>query len=455
MKINYLDEILNAQKRGEALGLPSICSAHPWVLKAAMSRAGTGTTSSRAGTGTTSPKTLKVPGVVPEGEAFRVLLIESTCNQVNQFGGYTGMTPAAFVDYVHGLAIENGFPSERLMLGGDHLGPGPWQKEPAESAMEKAADMLRAYVQAGYTKLHLDASMRLGDDDPSRPLEVQASARRTAWLARVAEETLAKVSKPSQGLRYVIGSEVPIPGGATAHEDSLHVTQVADARRTLELTQAAFAAEGLEASWERVIALVVQPGVEFGDDFVLEYEPAAGRTLAQLAESSVCVYEAHSTDYQTGQALHSLVRDHFAILKVGPGLTFAFREAVFALADIENELLLPDQQSRLVEALEGAMLRNPANWQGYYHGTPQDQALSRKYSLSDRCRYYWGDAPVQSALTRLLKNLGERPLPRTLLSQFLPLQLERVLTGQIDNSPQALILDKIRSVLEVYAEACG
>ena len=432
MSPNFLDEILLAQKRGEARGLPSICSSHPWVLKAALQ------------------ETLKV------SKTFRVLLIESTCNQVNQFGGYTGMTPADFVTYVHGLVLENGFPLDRLVLGGDHLGPGPWQKEPAVSAMQKAADMLRAYVQAGYTKLHLDASMRLGDDDPTRPLDVELSARRTAFLAREAEETLAKISKPSQGfqgLRYVIGTEVPIPGGATLHEDGLHVSEVADARHTLELTQAAFAVERLESAWEQVIALVVQPGVEFGDDFVLDYDPAAARPLSQFAENIPYVYEAHSTDYQTSQALRSLVRDHFAILKVGPGLTYAFREAVFALASMENELL-PSQSSRLVETLEAAMLSNPADWQAHYHGTLQEQAFARKYSLSDRSRYYWGDPQVQSALGRLLQNLGEKPLPRTLLSQFLPLQLERVLGGQIENSPQALILDKINSVLESYTFAC-
>jgi D-tagatose-1,6-bisphosphate aldolase subunit GatZ/KbaZ len=432
MSPNFIDEILLAQKRGEARGLPSICSSHPWVLKAALQ------------------ETLKV------SKTFRALLIESTCNQVNQFGGYTGMSPADFVTYVHGLALENGFPLDRLVLGGDHLGPGPWQKEPAVSAMQKAADMLRSYVQAGYTKLHLDASMHLGDDDPTRPLDMELSARRSAFLAKVAEETLEKVSEPAQGsrgLRYVIGTEVPIPGGATIHEDGLHVTEVANARLTLELTQAAFAAEGLEYAWERVIALVVQPGVEFGDDFVLEYNPAAARPLAQLAETIPYVFEAHSTDYQTGQALRSLVRDHFAILKVGPGLTYAFREAVFALASMENELL-PSQSSRLVETLEAAMLRNPADWQAHYHGTPQEQAFARKYSLSDRSRYYWGNPQVQSSLASLLKNLGEKPLPRTLLSQFLPLQLERILSGQIENSPKALILDKINSVLESYTFAC-
>jgi D-tagatose-1,6-bisphosphate aldolase subunit GatZ/KbaZ len=432
-KPHPLDEIVKAQKRGEARGLPAVCSAHPWVLNAAFSFANRRT----------------------EAQHDRPLLIESTCNQVNQFGGYTGMQPADFAAHVNRLAAGNDFPPGRLVLGGDHLGPGPWQDEPASSAMQKAAGLVRACVRAGYTKLHLDASMRLGGDAPGRPLDVGLSAQRTAFLARMAEETLAAMPEPPRELRYVIGSEVPLPGGASSHEDGVHVTSVADARRTLELTRDVFVNEGLEAAWENVIALVVQPGVEFGDDFILAYDPAAARPLARFSETIPMAYEAHSTDYQAGASLRKLVRDHFAILKVGPALTFAFREAVFALAMMENELLPRVQRSRLIESLDEAMLRQPVHWQKYYRGSARAVAFARKYSLSDRCRYYWGDPLVQSAFERLLHSLQEKPLPHALLSQFMPEQSDRARNGQIPATPEALILDKIHSVLEEYALACG
>jgi D-tagatose-1,6-bisphosphate aldolase subunit GatZ/KbaZ len=433
---NNLDDIVCAQKRGKARGITSVCSAHPWVLKAAMSRACTGTAT--------------------QGE--NPVLIESTCNQVNQFGGYTGLTPADFAAYVHRLAEESAFPLDKLILGGDHLGPGPWQNEPADCAMQKAANMLRDYVQAGYTKLHLDASMRLGDDDPSRPLDVELSARRTAILTKVAEETLKKVSEPSQGiiiLRYVIGSEVPTPGGATEHEEVVSVTKVEDARRTLEVTRGAFHDEGVESAWERVIALVVQPGVEFGDDFVLDYDSAAARGLAGYAGSIPFIYEAHSTDYQSAAALRRLVQDHFAILKVGPGLTFAFREAVFALALMEKEVFPADESSNLIDTLDSAMLADPLHWNKHYHGDERQLTFARKYSLSDRIRYYWAVPQVQSAIGCLLKNLGRKPIPSALISQFLPIQGEKIRNRQIENTPQALILDKVSSVLKAYALACG
>ena len=420
---NPLDEIVHAQKQGKRCGITSICSAHPWVLKAAMQGKGS-------------------------------LLIESTCNQVNQFGGYTGMTPSAFVTYVHGLAVENGFPVERLILGGDHLGPSAWRNEPAASAMQKSVDLVRAYVQAGYTKIHLDASMKLGNDAPSRLLDVELAARRAACLAKAAESVCSDLGLDCKP-RYVIGTEVPIPGGATAHEDRVSVTKVEAARRTFDVMRAAFVAEGLEAAWERVIALVVQPGVEFGDDFVLDYNPEAARDLVRFSETTPFVYEAHSTDYQTGDNLRNLVRDHFAILKVGPALTFAFREAVFSLAMMENELIPAGRRSNLIEVLDEAMIRQPEHWREYYRGDKTFQRLARKFSRSDRLRYYWGFPQVQAALGQLLQNLGGKTIPLTLVSQYAPGQWEKISHGQIDNTPEAIILDKVNSVLAEYAFAQG
>ncbi len=423
MSIEFLDRIVDSQKRGEAGGVASVCSSHPFVLKAALERA------VRSGT---------------------PVLVESTCNQVNQFGGYTGMTPADFATYVAALARQTGLAPDKVLLGGDHLGPSVWQEEPAESAMQKSLELVQAYIRAGYVKIHLDASMKLADDDPRQPLDVELSAQRAAALAAAAERAHASLGA-APAPRYVIGTEVPIPGGAQVHEERLQVTAVENVRRTIEVTHAAFVRQGLGAAWERVQAVVVQPGVEFGDDFVLDYQPKAAADLVRFIETQdKMVFEAHSTDYQTHASLNQLVRDHFAILKVGPALTFALREAVFALAWIEDELLPASERSGLQAVLEQAMLRNPRHWQKYYHGSMQDLEFARKYSLSDRSRYYWGDVQVQAAFSRLLANLSARPLPLALLSQFAPEQLARIREGSLANHPEAILLDRIDRVLEDY-----
>ncbi len=415
-----LHEVVKAQKGGEARGIPSICSAHPWVIRTAMRMGGD-------------------------------LLIESTCNQVNQYGGYTGMRPEDFVRHIQGFALESGFPVERIAFGGDHLGPGVWGNEAGEQAMQKACVLIDEYVRAGYQKLHLDCSMRMADDPPGA-LDPAVSARRTARLAKVAEEACVE-GRPLP--RYVIGSEVPPPGGATRHEAPVRVTCAEDVQRTIDITHQAFQKEGVEAAWERVVAVVVQPGVEFGDDHILDYDPQAARGLSKFIENTPWVYEAHSTDYQNQTALSRLVRDHFAILKVGPALTFAYREAVFALAMMENEIFAAGQRSNLIQVLEEEMLNHPEHWQKYYHGSPERLAYSRKFSLSDRIRYYWFYPRVQQALEKLVENLSRKEIPLAVWSQFAPDLYELIRSKQVKAGWDALVTERIGAVLRRYRSACG
>ncbi len=425
-------EIVAAHKRGVPVGIYSVCSAHPFVLEAAVQQA------------------------LADGSP---LLVESTCNQVNQAGGYTGMTPARFRDYVWRIADRFGFARQRLILGGDHLGPSPWQREPAASALGKARVLVRDCVRAGYTKIHLDASMRCADDPPDAPLEPQVAVERAAELCLAAEQAHRDADPRQAAPCYVIGTEVPPPGGARQPEGRLAVTQVQDVQQTIELTREAFRQRGLESAWQRVIAVVVQPGVEFGDDTLFEYHRSAARPLSQFIQTcDRLVFEAHSTDYQTREALRSMVLDHFAILKVGPALTFAFREAVFALAQMETEWLSDRAGvalSNVRRVLDGAMAARPAYWQTYYAGSKAGILFARRYSYSDRSRYYWPDPAVQQSLAHLLDNLTHHPVPLTLLSQFMPVQYERVRNGLLRNLPEDLIRDKIQAVVANYACACA
>jgi D-tagatose-1,6-bisphosphate aldolase subunit GatZ/KbaZ len=423
--MNYLDWIVAAQKSGEARGIPSICSAHPFVLEAAL----------RHGL-STAP--------------HRPVLIEATCNQVNQFGGYTGMQPADFVKYVYEIADQAGFPRQNLILGGDHLGPLVWSNEPAASAMEKAKKLVGDYVRAGFGKIHLDCSMPCAED---KELPVDVIAKRAADLAVVAEKAaMEQGSSP----RYIIGTEVPPAGGAKAGEEHFVVTNPADAAETIERTQQAFSAQGLDAAWKRVIGLVVQPGVEYGDETIHAYDRSAAVGLARFIETVPgLVYEAHSTDYQTRSALRSLVEDHFAILKVGPGLTFAFRQAVFALAEMEEILVDRENSSHIRKALEAAMIENPGYWNKHYAGSLEEQKLARFYSFSDRIRYYWPVPGVQAAFERLLSNLEKQTIPLSLISQYLPQQYAKIRNGTVKNHPHTLLLEQVSDVLVDYQFASG
>lgn len=390
-----------------------------------------------------------------------LLLIESTSNQVNQYGGYVGQTPAQFASWLKTIAADMEFPFARIVIGGDHLGPHVWRKESAASAMEKAVELVRACVLAGYTKIHLDTSMRLADDpsDPDTPLADELVSQREADLCHAAEDAYRELPSGSPQPLYVIGTEVPIPGGELHDSQPPETTRPEHAARTIQLAQESFEKCALNTAWERVVALVVQPGVEFGDATVFPYNPEKTADLAQFAEQGWRgVYEAHSTDYQAPAALHEMVRDHFAILKVGPWLTFAFREAVFALASVEQEWLGERKGitiSNIRGVLEQAMLANPEHWRNYYHGNEAALRFARKYSFSDRSRYYWPQPDVAAALDRLLANLTIHPSPLSLLSQYLPIQSTAVRDGIIRNHPTAMIHHKILEVTEQYAQACG
>jgi D-tagatose-1,6-bisphosphate aldolase subunit GatZ/KbaZ len=380
---------------------------------------------------------------------------------VNQLGGYTRQTPADFAKSVEEIAAAMGFPKERIILGGDHLGPHVWRKEPSASAMEKAKEMVAAYVRAGFKKVHLDASMPCADDpvgaNESLPDEIVSA--RAAELCVAAEQAHKSLQRSKSGPLYVIGTEVPIPGGEIVGSKAPDVTRTQDLAHTLEVAKKAFGKQGLDSAWERVIAVVVQPGVEFGDTSVFPYDSRKAKRLARFRSRLWSgIYEAHSTDYQTRAALRQMVMDHFAILKVGPWLTFAFREAVFALAAMEKELLSEKSGvtlSGLPEVLDKAMVDDPVHWKSYYSGDESALRIARKYSYSDRARYYWPQPLVSTALQQLLHNLTEHPAPASVLSQYLPAQAEAARAGEISEQPAVLIRHKILEVLNQYAYACG
>ena len=389
-----------------------------------------------------------------------LLIIESTSNQVNQFGGYTGHTPAQFAQFVAGLAASQDFPFEQILLGGDHLGPHVWRHENSAQAMIKAHTLIQDSVLAGYTKIHLDASMHCADDsgDRHRPLAEEIVSERTAELCATAEAAHRQLRVGSPAPVYVIGSEVPIPGGELHGTLAPKITASEELIHTLQIAKQAFFSRGLQSAWERVIAVVVQPGVEFADASVCEYNSREAQPLSHFAlQHWHGVFEAHSTDYQSASALGKMVCDHFAILKVGPWLTFAFREAVFALANVEEEWIAPRglAVSRIREKLDSAMLKNPAHWNSYYHGDAEALRLARKYSYSDRARYYWPQPDVAAALEKLIDNLTSTPPPTSLLSQYFPNQAALIREGTLSVLPQELIRSRICEVLDIYSTACG
>lgn len=426
-----IQQMMDQRREGKICGIESVCSANEFVLEVALKRS----------------KLFNAP-----------VLIEATANQVNQFGGYTGMYPKDFYEMVLKMAAEIGVPENHIILGGDHLGPLTWQNLPETEAMEKSETLVYQYARAGFTKIHLDTSMKVADD-PEGLLSTETIARRGATLYKAAMKGYEelKAEKPD-AMRpvFVIGSEVPIPGGAQEAEDTLAVTKPEAFRDTVATYRRVFKEEGIEDGMNDVVAVVTQPGVEFGDDQVFLYDhDAATELCAALNEFPEVCFEGHSTDYQSKECLKRMVEDGIAILKVGPALTYGLRESLFSLSMMEKELVPEEKQARFIETLEKVMLEKPDNWKKHYHGDEKQLALCRKYSFSDRCRYYIGLPEVVESINKLFENLREYPIPMNMLHQYMPISYIKVRDGIIPLDPRELALDGVVAFMEDYEYAIG
>src|SRR3954462_797291 len=105
---HMLADTINRHKAGESVGVYSVCSAHPTVVEAAMVQA------------------------AADGS---YVLIEATSNQVDQDGGENGPRRAECRELVLRIADDSGFASDRVVQGGDHLGPHLLQHESSSAAM--------------------------------------------------------------------------------------------------------------------------------------------------------------------------------------------------------------------------------------------------------------------------------------------------------------------------------
>ena len=433
--IHPMKDIVKRYKSGENVGIFSVCCSNQYVIEAAMQKL----------------LNKNIP-----------LLVEATANQVDQFGGYTGMKPKEYVKYIYSIADKVGFPKERINLGGDHLGPLTWRMINPREAMENAKNLIREYVLAGFSKIHIDTSMPLNGDFENEIFDDSLIANRASVLCKVAEEAYLELKeKDDEAMHpvYIIGSEVPIPGGAQVEEEEAgpKVTSVEGFKNTVETFKKAFESFGVGDAWQYVIGVVVQPGVEFSSDYVWEYNREEAKDLIdELKNYPQLIFEAHSTDYQTPRALKEMVEDGFIILKVGPALTFGFREGIFALNHIENELLKYNENvelSNFIEVLDFSMIKNPKDWVNHYSGTGEKIKLERKYSLSDRARYYMPKDEVNFALEKLMNNLEGIEIPMTIISQFMHEQYKKVREGVLKPIAKELLKDRIAEYLDDYVYA--
>ena len=427
---NIVYDMITDYKNGVHIALPSYCTGNKRVIEAILKY---------------------------YSDKKDYVLLEATSNQVNQFGGYTGLKPADYKKMVFSVAKQIGFDTKRILLGGDHLGPLVWCKEPEAVAMQKAVDLVTMFVRAGYQKIHLDTSMRLADDLVDKPLSTETIARRGALLFKASESAFLELKKEQPDAVhpvYIIGSEVPIPGGASGEETkTLNVTRTEDFISTIDDYEKEFKKQGIEDAFNHIVGVVVQPGVEFDNDGVIEFVSEKARALSEtILQYKRIIFEGHSTDYQTPYSLRKMVESGVFILKVGPALTFAYREALTGMEKILNEI---NGYHGFSDALLAAMNDNDANWQNHYVNNAKTLQIYQQYSFSDRCRYYLGDIRVKKAIEELKDRFNKSTIPLFLVHQFLPFQYCKIRDCNMKLNFDAIVDDMVSLVLDNYRYASG
>ena len=414
----FLQQLIKSNLSDSGACCPSICSAQPDVLAASF---------------------------ILAKEKGNKLIVEATSNQVNQFGGYTGMKPADFINNVHQIADSVGYPRDFITFGGDHLGPQVWRVNAADVAMSHAETMMKEYVQAGFCKIHLDCSE--GCEGEAQQVSDELSAERAAALAKICYEN----APDPEMLSFVVGTEVPPPGGARPeHEHGVIPTTGDAAKKTLDAQRQAFDAINPKL-WGHVVALVVQPGVEFSPDTIDHLDIDSPDPLSEILPHypNIC-FEAHSTDYQFDSVFEELGRRHFAILKVGPALTFAFRKAIYKLSDIDQWL---NGNAHISELIDERMIANPKYWQGHYEGSDEELKNLRHFSYADRIRYYWTDPEIAAEVIAMKERLSAVSISDYMLDSFFtPTLITRINSSreQDINWVQSIIYAEIQEMLEPY-----
>ena len=311
--------------------------------------------------------------------------------------------------------------------------------------------MVADYVAAGFAKIHLDCSMSCADDPV--PLAERTIAERAAKLCQAAEASFAgdAVDAPS----YVIGTEVPVPGGATEISMSSCVTSPDAALATIAMHRDLFADS---------VSRTYGTGSS-GRSFSRASNSAITRSsITSLRKPWLSVGRRNRGSDRFRGALDGLP-DASGAGRVGPRpfrdpeswprAYVRFEGALWALDAIERETISADRRANLRDVTLARMHAEPAHWSKYYHGSGAALDLQLQYSFSDRIRYYWPDKIIADAHERLFANLREVPPPLALVSQYLPIAFDALRGGRITSDPVDLVIAHVCATLDAYHGACN
>ena len=363
------------------------------------------------------------------------VLIESTSNQVNQYGGYSGLKPFQFEKKIRRLAKFIKLNNKSLMIGGDHLGPLPWKDLDEATAMKNSKKLVKDCLKAKYEKIHIDTAIICrGEKKIDRHTVIQRC-----------DEILSVFSKKDfDNVFLVIGTEVPFAGGGHAIKSS--PTTFESIKEEIDLYSTIL-------KKKKKFALVIEPGIGFGNFSVIQAKLKNFGKRLIFSKKNNFVYEAHSSDYQKISSLKKLVKNNFKFLKIGPELTYFYAKSIFKMEEFEKKSY-KNNFSNIKNIILKEMKNNNSYWIDYYKAKKKKLDNLKFNSYLDRLRYYWSSKNILNSKKKLFININKINKKKFIrYTDFKEKDLILKEKLKLNNS-EFIIYKSIEPILKRYYSAC-
>lgn len=407
---------MNLKKILENKGLPSFCTANFLVLKTLLIFC----------------KKNKLPA-----------LIESTSNQVNQFGGYSKNQPKDFIKKMHGFIKSFKINKKSIYFGGDHLGPLPWKNNKSSIALKNSIKLIDLYLKANYQKIHIDTSIQCKDD---KFITDKIIFARTEYILK----NLTNKKKLNK-IFFVFGTEVPFAGGNDKKKFKITKNNkiITDYQNFSKLLNS-------EKLSSKDFALVIEPGMKFKNNSITKPNFKSFEVNRKFSKKNKFYYEAHSTDYQDPETLKKLVNNNFKILKVGPELTYNLIKSFLFMQEIEKFFLR--RKSNFQKIIIKKMLFNNFYWKDFFkRGSKKKLEKNLLNSFYDRARYYLCNNDVINSIKILEISINK--IKREEIIRLFKKQKEKKdimnLKNFKNNNFQYIISTFLDKIFLKYYRACG
>ena len=325
------------------------------------------------------------------------IMFAATLNQVDNDGGYTGMTQKDFVRVMRVEAKRNNFTGPYIAAI-DH--GGPWLKDiqtlemwPYEKAMDAVKKSYEAALLAGYELIHVDPTV-----DRFLPkgeiIKIEVVAARTIELITHIENFRKERGLPR--IAYEVGTE-EVHGG---------LADMSVFNKFLDLLKAGLEKNGCADAWPCFV--VGKVGTDLHTTF---FDPVVAKQLTSTVAKYGSFIKGHYTDDVENPEEYPL--SGMGAANVGPEFTVAEFNALEELEAVENKLYDEGNvamHSNMIAILKKLVI-DSGRWKKWVHGdeSPDDfESITpdrQRWLMQTGARYIWQKPEAVAARQTLYSNL--------------------------------------------------